>query len=165
MKCELLSHVWLFVILWTIDHRLHPPRDSEWQEYWNKGGAPDNWSFWTVLLEKTLESPWDCKEIKPVHPKGDQPWVFIGRTDAEAETPILWPLDTKSQLIGKESDAGKDWKREEKGNDRGWDGWIASLTEWTWVWASSGRCWRTGRPGTLESRESQKVRQDWGTEQ
>ena len=71
--------------------------------------------LWTVVLEKTLESPLDCKEIQPVHPKGDQPWIFIGRTDVEAETPILWPPDEKNWLIGKDPDAGKDWKQEEKG--------------------------------------------------
>ena len=74
-----------------------------------------NWCFWTVVLEKTLESPLDCKEIQPVHPKGDQSWVFIGRTDAEAETPILWPPYAKSWLIGKDPDAGRDWGQEEKG--------------------------------------------------
>ena len=79
------------------------------QERW----APKNWCFWTV--GKTLESPLDCKEIQPVHPKGDQPWVFIGRTNAEAETPILWPPHAKSWLIGKDSDAGRDWGQEEKG--------------------------------------------------
>ena len=77
--------------------------------------APKNWCFWTVVLEKTLESPLDCKEIQPVHPKGDQSWVFIGRADIEAETPILWPPHAKSCLIGKDPDAGKDWGQEEKG--------------------------------------------------
>ena len=79
------------------------------------------------------DSPLDCKEIQPVLPKGDQSWVFTGRTDVEAETPILWPPDVKSWLIGKDPDAGKDWGQEEKGT-RGWDGWMASLTQWTWVW-------------------------------
>ena len=79
--------------------------------------APKNWCFWTVLLEKTLESPLDCKETQLVHPKWDQSWVFIGGTDVEAETPILWPPDAKNWLIGKDSDAGKDWRQEEK---RGW---------------------------------------------
>ena len=82
----------------------------DYKESW----APKNWWFWTVVLEKTLESPLDCKEIQPVHPKGDQSWVFFGRTDAEAETPILWPPDAKNWLIGKDPDAGKDW-RQEKG--------------------------------------------------
>ena len=80
-----------------------------------EGWAPKNWHFWTVVLEKTLESPLDCKEIQPVHPKGDQSWVFIGRTDVEAEAPILWPPDAKSWLIGKDPDVGKDWGQEEKG--------------------------------------------------
>ena len=83
------SYVWM----WELDHK----------ESW----VPKNWCFWTVVLEKTLESPLDCKEIQPVHPKGDQSWVFIGRTDAEAETPILWPPDVKNWLIGKDPDAGK----------------------------------------------------------
>ena len=81
------------------------------QESW----AQKNWCFWTVVLEKTLESPLDCKEIQPVHPKGDQSWLFIGRTDVEAETPILWPPDSKSWLIGKDPDAGREWGQEEKG--------------------------------------------------
>ena len=91
------SHVWM----WELDHK----------ESW----VPKNWCFWTVVLEKTLESPFDWKEIQPVHPKGNQPWIFIGRTDAEAETPILWPLDVKNWLIWKDPDTGKDWRWEEKG--------------------------------------------------
>ena len=77
--------------------------------------ALTNWCFWTVVLEETFESPLDCKEIQPVHPKGDQSWIFTGRTDAEAEAPVLWPPDAKSWLIRKDSDVGKDWKQEEKG--------------------------------------------------
>ena len=84
-----------------------------WELGYKESLAPKNWFFWTVVLEKTLESPLDCKEIQPVHPKGDQPWVFIGRTAAEA--PILWPPDVKSQHIKKDPDAGKDWGQEEKG--------------------------------------------------
>ena len=76
--------------------------------------SPKRWYFWTVVLEKTLESPLDCKEIQPVHPKGDQPWVFIGRTEADAETPVLWPPHAKSWLIGKDPDVGRDWEQEEK---------------------------------------------------
>ena len=107
---------------------------------------------WTVLLEKTLESPLDCREIQPVHPKGNQSWIFIGRTDAEAETPILWPPDAKNWLIWKDPDAGKDWSQEEKGNDRGWVGRMASpMQQWTWVWVNSGSWWCTGRPGVLQS--------------
>ena len=85
--------------------------ELECEESW----APKNWCFWTVVLEKTLESSLDCKEIQQVHPKGDQSWVFIGRTDAKAETPILWPPHVKSWLIGKDPDAGRDWGQEEKG--------------------------------------------------
>ena len=90
------SHVWM----WELDH---------------KGWALKNWCFWTVMLEKTLEGPLDCKEIKPVNLKGNKSWIFIGRTDAEAEAPILWPPDEKSWLIGKDPDSGKDWRWEEKG--------------------------------------------------
>ena len=86
-----------------------------WELDYKESWAPKNWCFWTVVLEKTLESPLDCKEIQPVHPKGDQSWVIIGMTDAEAETPILWPPDAKSWLICKDPDAGKDWGQEEKG--------------------------------------------------
>ena len=85
-----------------------------WELDCEESWAPKNWCFWTVVLEKTLESPLDCKEIQPVHPKGDQSWVFTVRTDAEAETPILWPPDVKSWLIGKDPNAGRDWQ-EEKG--------------------------------------------------
>ena len=91
------SHVWM----WELDYK----------ESW----VQKNWCFWTVVLEKTLESPLNCKEIQPFHPKGNQSWIFIGRTDAEAETPILWPPDAKSWLIWKDPDAGKDWGQEEKG--------------------------------------------------
>ena len=90
-----------------------------WQTMWeldcDESWAPKNWCFWTVVLEKTLESPLDCKEIQPVHSEGDQSWVFIGRTDAKAETPVLWPPHAKSWLIGKDPDAGRDWGQEEKG--------------------------------------------------
>ena len=91
------SHVWML--------------ELDYKESW----APKNWFFWTVVLEKTPESPLNRKEIQPVHPKGDQSWIFIGRTDAEAETPILWPPDVRSRLIRKDPDAGKDWKQKEKG--------------------------------------------------
>ena len=86
-----------------------------WELDCEESWAPKNWWFWTKVLEKTLESPLDCKEIQPVHSKGDQSWVFIGRTDAKAETQILWPPHVKSWLIGKDSDAGRDWGQEEKG--------------------------------------------------
>ena len=93
----LSSYVWM----WELDYK----------ESW----VPKNWCFWTAVLEKTLESPLDCKKIQAVHPKGDQSWIFTGRTDVEAETPILWPPDVKNWLIGKDPDAGKDWRQEEKG--------------------------------------------------
>ena len=136
------GHVWM----WELDC----------EESW----APKNWCFWTVELEKTLESPLDCKEIQPVHLKGDQSWVFIGGTHAKAETPVLWPPHAKSWLTGKDSDAGRDWE----GDDRGWDGWMASPTQWTWVWVNSGSWWWTGRPGVLRFMGSQRVGHDWVTE-
>ena len=138
------SHVWM----WDLDYK----------ESW----ALKNRCFWTVVLEKTLESPVDCKEIQLVHPKGNQSWIFIGRADAEAETPILWPLDVNSQLIGKDPDSGNDWRWEE-GEGRGWDGWMISLTRWTWVWVSSRSWWWAGKPGVLQSVGSQRVRHDWVT--
>ena len=87
----------------------------DWELDYKESWAPKDWCFWTVVLEKTLESPLDCKEIQPVHPKGTQSWIFIGRTDATAETPILWPPDAKNWLIWKDPNAGKDWGQEEKG--------------------------------------------------
>ena len=116
-----------------------------------------------VVLEKTLESPLDCKEIQPVHSEGDQPWDFFGSNDAKAETPVLWPPHAKSWLIGKDSDAGRDWGQEEKGTTR-WDGWMASPTRWTWVWVNSGSWWWAGRPGVLWFMGSQRVGHDWATE-
>ena len=103
---------------------------------------PKNWCFQIVVLEKTLESPLDSKEIKPVNPKGNKPWIFIGRIDAEAEVPVLWPPDVKSWLIEKDPNAGTDWGQEEKQVTE--MRWTASLTQWTWVWANSRRYWRTG---------------------
>ena len=108
------SHVWI----WELDHK--------------EGWVPKDWFFWTLELEKTLESPLDSKEIKPVNPKGNQFWIFIGRTDAEAEAPLLWPTDTKSWLIEKTLTLGK--RQKEKGVT-GWD----SQNQWTWIWANSGR--------------------------
>ena len=135
-----------------------------WALDYNENWAPMNGCFWTVVLEKTLESPLDCKEIQPVHPKGNQSWIFIGRTNAEAETPTLWPPDVKSWLIWKDPDYGKNWRWKEKGTTRGWDGWMASPTQWTWVWINSGIWWRTERPGTLQSMGLQRVGHDWVTE-
>ena len=165
--------------------------------------AMKNRCFWTVVLEKTLESPLDCKEIQPVYPKGNQSWIFIGSTDAEAETPILWPPDAKNWLFGKDPAAAAaaaaqllqscrtlcdpvdssptgspilgilqarilEWVAVREGDDRGWDGWMASLTWWTWVWASSGNWWWMGKPGILQSMGSQRIRRteqlNWLTE-
>ena len=99
-----------------------------WELNYKESWVPKNWCFWTVELEKTLERPVDCKETKPVNPKGNQPWIIIGRTDAEAETPILWPPDAKNWLIAKDPDAGKDWGQEEKGTTEdeivGWHHWL-----------------------------------------
>ena len=113
-------HVWM----WQLDHK--------------EGWALKNWCFWTVVLEKTLECPLDSIEIKPVNPKENQLWIFSGRTDAEAEAPILCPPDAKSWLIGKDPEVGKDRAGGEGGN-RGWDDWMPSLTQWTWTWANLGR--------------------------
>ena len=106
--------------------------ELDYKETW----APKNWCLWTVVLEKTRESPLDCKEIQPVHSEGDQPWDFFGRSDAKAETPVLWPPHVKGWLIGKDSDAGRDWGQEEKGTTEdemaGWHHWLdACESEWT----------------------------------
>ena len=135
------GHVWM----WELDYK----------ENW----TPKNWCFWTVVLEKTLESPLESKEIKSVNPKGNQAWIFIERTDAEA--PILsWceePIHWKRPWC---------WERlraREEGN-RGWDGWMASPIQWTGAWTSSGSWWWTGMPDILQSMESQIVGHDWATE-
>ena len=115
--------------------------ELDYKEVW----ALKNWCFWTVVLEKTLESPLDCKEIQPVHPKRDHSWVFIGRTDAEGETPILWLPDAKSWLIGKDPDAGKDWGQEEKGMTEGeMAGWHHRLNRHGFGWT----------PGVGDAREA-----------
>ena len=109
------SHVWM----WELHYK-----KNWWIEWMNE---LKNWCFWTVVLEKILESPLDCKESQPINPKGNQSWIFIGRTDVEAETPILWPLDAKNWLIWKEPDAGKDWRREEMGRQR--MRWLDGITD------------------------------------
>ena len=106
--------------------------------------APKNWCFWTVVLEKTRESL-DCKEIKQVNPKGNQSWLFIGRTNAKAETPMLWPPDAKNWLIWKDPDPGKDWRQKEKGKTENEMVGLASLTRWAWVWASFRSWFWTGK--------------------
>ena len=137
------SHVWM----WELDYK----------ESW----ALKSWCFWTVVLEKTLENPLDCKEIQQVHSEGDQSWVFIGRTDVEAKTLILWPPDVKSWLTGKDPNAGKEWGQEEKGAT---EDEMASPNQWTWVWVNCGSWWWTGRPGVVESMGSQRVGHNWATE-
>ena len=133
-------------------------RELDCKESW----APKEWWFWTVVLKKILESPLDCTETKPVRPKGNQSWIFFGRTDVEAKTPILWPPDAKNWLLRKDPDTGKNWRREEKGSTEdeivGWHHW------WTWVWASSGTWWWTGKPGVWQPMGLQRVGHDWVTE-
>ena len=121
------SHVWM----WQLEHIV--------------GWASKNWCFWTVVLDKTLESPLNCKEIQPVYPKWNQSWIFIGRTDAEPEAPILWPPDMEELTHWKRPWCWERLKAGGEGDDRGWDGWMASPTQWTWLWVSSRRCWRTGK--------------------
>ena len=134
------SYIWM----WVLDYK----------ESW----VPKNWCFWIVELEKTLESPLDCKEIKPINPKGNQSWLFIESTDAEAEGPILWPPDVKNWLTGKDPDARKDWRQEQKGTTKNemveWHHWLNGHES-----ASSGNWWWTGKSGVLQSMGSQRVRQ------
>ena len=135
-----------------------------WELDCEEGWALKNWYFWTVVLEKTLEGPLDCKEIQPVHSEGDQPWDFFGRNDAKAETPVLWPPHGKSWLAGKDSDAGRDWGQEEKGTTEDemarWHHWLDGC----WVWVNSGSWWWTGSPGVLRFMGSQRVGHKWATE-
>ena len=131
-----------------------------WELDYKESLVPKNWCLWTVVLEKTLGSPLDCMEIQPVHPRRDQSWIFIGRTDAEAETPILRPPDVKNWLIWKDPDAGKAWRQEVKGTTEG-EMVMASPTQWTWVSVNAGSWWWTGRPGMLRFMGSQRVRHDW----
>ena len=125
--------------------------------------APKNWWFCTVMLGKTLKNPLDSKEIQSVHPKGNQSWIFIGRTDAEAETPVLWLPNVKNWLIWKDPDAGKGLKAGGEGDERGWDSWMASPTQWTWVLVNSGSWWWQRKPGVLQSIGLQRVGHDWAT--
>ena len=135
-----------------------------WELDYKESWAPKNWCFWTVVLEKTLESPLDCQEIQLVHPNADQSWVFIGGTDVEAETPILWPPDAKSWLTGKDPDSGKDWGQEEKRTTEdemaGWHYWLDGH-EFGWT---PGFGDRHVRPGVLQFMGSQRVGHDGVTE-
>ena len=134
-------------------------------ESWDhkEGWVLRNWCFWIVVLKKTLESPLDCKEIKVVNPKGGKSWIFNERTDAEAESNTL---DTwcKERTSWKRPWCWEKLKAGGEGDDRGWNGWTALLTQWTWVWASSGSWWWTGKPGAPQSMGSKRVRHDWATE-
>ena len=132
-----------------------------WELDCEEGWAPKNWCFWAVVLEKTLESPLDCKEIQPVHSEGDQPWDFFGRNDAEAETPVLRPPHVKRWLTGKDSDAGRDWGQEEKGTT---EDEMAGWHHWRDVSVNSGSWWWIGRPGVLWFMGSQRVGHDWATD-
>ena len=136
------SHVWM----WELDYK----------ESW----TPKNWCFWTVVLKKSLESHLDCKEIQPVYPKGDQSWVFIGRTDVETNTLATWCEELthlKRPWCWERLRAGGE------GHGRGWDGWMASPTQWIWVWVDFGSWWWTGRPGVLRFMGLQRVRHNWVT--
>ena len=133
-----------------------------WELDYKESWALKNWCFWTVVLGKTLESPLDSKEIQPVNPNRNKPWLFIRRTDAEAEAQILWPPDIKSWPIGKDPDAGKDWRQEEKGLT---EDEMASVTQWTWLWANSRKWWRTGKASMLQFVGLQRIRHDLATEQ
>ena len=140
------GHVWM----WELDYK----------ESW----AQKNWCFWTVVLDKTLESPLDCKEIQPIHPKGDQFWVFIGGTD-------VWSCNSNTLATWCEELTHLErpwcWERLKAGgagDDRGWDGWMTLLTQWRWVWINSGSWWWTGKPGVLCFMGLQRVGHDWVTE-
>ena len=134
-------------------------RELDCEESW----VLKNWCFWTVVLEKALESPLDCKKIQQVHSKGYQPWDFFGRNDAKAEIPVLWPTSCEELTHWKRLWCWEGLWAGGEGDDRGWDGWMASPTRWMWVWVNSGRwCW-TGRPGVLRFTGSQRVGHDWVT--
>ena len=135
-----------------------------WKLDYKESWTPKNGCFWIVVLEKTLENPLDCKEIQPVHSEGDQSWVFIGRNWCWS-----WNSKTLETWCEELTHLKRSWCWERlkvggEGDDRGWDGWMASPTQWTWVWVNSGSWWWTGRPGVLQSMGLQRVRREWATE-
>ena len=151
INTKLLMYVCSHVRMWELSHK----------ESW----VSRNWCFWTVVLEKALESPLDCKEIQPVNSKGNQSWIVIGRTD--------WCWSWSSNTLATWCKELTHWKRpwcwerlktSGEGENRGWNDWMASLTRWTWVWASSGYWWWTGKPGVLQSMGWQRVGHNWATE-
>ena len=157
----------LFRFAWYIfSHPLtfRPPIVWMWELDYKESWPLKNWCFWTVVLEKTLESPLPCKEIQPVHPKENQCWVFIGRTDVKAETPILWPTWWEEPTHWKRPWCWERLTVGGEGDNRVWNGWMASPTQWTWVWGNSGSWWWTGRAGLLQSMGSQWVGHNWATE-
>ena len=157
------GHCWSFIIIRDIHD---PPR-----HYWisvskrNPLNKVPSQELLKPSLVKTPECPVDSKEIKPVNPKGNQPWIFIERTDAEAEAPIFWPPNEKSWVTGKRLWFWERLSAWGEGGNRGWDGWMASLTQRTWVWANSGIWCRTGKTGMLQSMGLQSIRHNWETEQ
>ena len=193
VKVKSLSRIWLLATPWTAAYQAPPSMGFSRQEYWSGVLLPspyicvcvcvcvcvyiyislwslykESWAlknicFWTVVLEKTLESPWTTRRSNQSILKEISPEYSLGRTDAEAETPILWPPDAKNWLIWKDPDAGKDWRWEEKGTTQdemvGWHHW-----QCTWVLVNSGSWWWTGRHGLLQSMGSQRVGHDWETE-
>ena len=159
-----MNHHNNFYIITIIFKTLHSFLGLKWSQ--ERTDIPATY-FWTVVLEKTLESPLDSKEIQPVHPKGNQFWIFIGRTDAEAET--SWNSNTLATWCKELTRLKRPWcwerlKAGGEGDDRGWDGWMASPTPWTWVWVNSRSWWWTGRPGVLQSIGLWRVRHNWVTE-
>ena len=135
-----------------------------WELHCEESWVLKNWCLWTVVLEKTLESPLDCKEIQPVHSKGDQSWVFIGRTDAEAPNSNTLATSCEELTYWKRPWCWERLRAGGEGDNRGWDGWMASPTRWTGVWVNSRHWWWTGRPGVLRFMGSQRVGHDWLTE-
>ena len=134
-----------------------------WELDYKESCVPKNWCFWIVVL-KTLESPLDCKEIKPVNPKGNQCWIFFGRTDVEAENSSTLATWWEELIYWKRPEFLEIFKAGGEGDSRGWDGWMASPTQWTWVCISSGSWWWRGKPGVLRAMGSQRVKHNWATE-